>query len=285
VIIIGGDITGKFVVPIVHRNGTATALFMGRDRRAENETELKALRKAIANAGAYAFDTTEEEYAQYQGDQAAVDQLFKRFMLDRVQRWIDLAEERLKGSGVRCLVSGGNDDYFEVDDVLRRSELIEVPEGQVIELVEGFSLLGVGFGNPTPWNCPRDISEEELAGKIEAVASKAADPDHAVFSLHVPPYGSGLDLAPRLDENLRMVPGPGGAEMIPVGSTAVRDAIDRYRPRLALHGHIHESRGVRKRKGTTIVNPGSEYGEGILDGALIDLDRRKGVVNVQLVSG
>jgi Icc-related predicted phosphoesterase len=285
VIIIGGDITGKFVVPIVHRNGSAIARFMGIERRADTADELKRLKTNIANAGAYAFDTTEEEYAQYQGDQTAVDDLFKRFMIDRVSRWVDIAEDRLKGTGIRCLVSGGNDDYFEVDDVLARSAVIEVPEGRVLDLVEGFQLLGVGYGNPTPWNCPRDISEAELGAKIDAVASQVGDPERAIFSLHVPPYGSGLDLAPRLDENLRVVMGGAGAEMVPVGSTAVKAALDRYRPRLALHGHIHESRGIRTQKGTTIVNPGSEYAEGILDGALIDLDRQKGVVNVQLVSG
>jgi hypothetical protein len=42
---------------------------------------------------------------------------------------------------------------------------------------------------------------------------------------------------------------------------------------------------VKKLGSTTVVNPGSEYGEGILDGALIDLDPKKGLVRVQLVSG
>ncbi len=273
------------MVPIVHRNGTAVARFMGMEKRATSGAELKALRAAIANAGAYAFETTEEEFQQYEGDQPAIDQLFKRFMVERVERWVEMAEDKLKGTGVRCLVSGGNDDYFEIDDVLARSEIIEVPEGRVLDLVEGFSLLGVGYGNPTPWNCPRDISEEELGARIDGVAAKASDPAWTIFNLHVPPYGSGLDLAPKLDADLRPVLGAGGMEMVPVGSTAVREALNRYRPKLALHGHIHESRGVRRKNGTTMVNPGSEYGEGILDGAVIDLDRRKGVVNVQLVSG
>jgi uncharacterized protein len=285
VIMIGGDVTGKFVVPIVHTNGRAVAQFMGIERHADTEAELKKLTASIANAGAYAFDTTPEEYAQYQGEQSLVDALFKRFMLDRISRWVDMAEDKLKGTGVRCLVSGGNDDYFEVDEVLARSDVIEVPEGRVLDFVEGFELMGVGYGNPTPWNCPRDISEADLGTKIDAVAGRIRDPARAIFNLHVPPYGSGLDFAPRLDENLRVVMGGAGAEMIPVGSTAVKGAIEKYHPALGLHGHIHESRGVRKHKGTTLVNPGSEYAEGVLDGALIDLDRDKGVVNVQLVSG
>jgi Icc-related predicted phosphoesterase len=54
---------------------------------------------------------------------------------------------------------------------------------------------------------------------------------------------------------------------------------------LGLHGHIHESAGIRKLDNTTIVNPGSEYAEGVLRGAVIDLDAQEGLVNVNLVTG
>jgi uncharacterized protein len=85
---------------------------------------------------------------------------------------------------------------------------------------------------------------------------------------------------------MRMVLDPvGEPKMIPVGSTAVRDAILKYQPMLALHGHIHESSGIRKLGTTTLVNPGSEYAEGILRGALIDLDPEKGLIDVKLVTG
>ena len=73
--------------------------------------------------------------------------------------------------------------------------------------------------------------------------------------------------------------------MIPVGSTAVRAAVSRYRPLIGLHGHIHESKGVRKIDGITVANPGSEYGEGILDGLVVDLDTKNGLGKVQLVTG
>lgn len=76
-----------------------------------------------------------------------------------------------------------------------------------------------------------------------------------------------------------------GPEMIPVGSTAVRDAILRYQPLVSLHGHIHESKGVQRIGRTRAVNPGSEYAEGVLDGALVDVDPRAGVRSVLLVSG
>lgn len=287
IIMVGGDITGKFVIPLIRgADGAHTARnFLGREHRAETNEELVRLKAQIADTGQYAFETTPEEYASYEGRQEQIDELFKRLAMERVRHWIDMAEDRLADSGVQCLVSAGNDDFYEVDQALAGSSVVENPDGRVVDLADGFELMGVGYGNPTPWNCPRDLPESELAGRIDEVAEKVRRPDRAMFSLHVPPFGSGLDFAPRLDDQLRMVMSASGPEMIPVGSTAVRDAILRYRPMLGLHGHIHESRGVRTLGSTTIVNPGSEYGEGVLDGVLIDLDPKKGVVNVQLTSG
>jgi Icc-related predicted phosphoesterase len=286
VLMIGGDITGKFIVPIFkNADGSATAEFLGVKRNVDTPKALEKLKTQIANAGQYWIEVTPEEYAFYQEDQARVDTLFKRVVLERVEQWVEIADRRLKGSGVRCLVSGANDDYFEVDDYLRKSEAIEVPEGRVIDL-EGFEMLSVGYANPTPWNCPRDISEEELGQRIDDLAGSVKDMDHAIFNLHVPPYGCGLDDAPKLDKNLRVVAsGSGAPEMVPVGSTAVRDAILKYEPLLGLHGHIHESRGSRRLGATTIVNPGSEYAEGILTGAIVDLTDDKRLSKVRLVSG
>src|SRR6202034_1293786 len=110
--------------------------------------------------------------------------------------------------------------------------------------------------------------EEELARKIEAVASQIPDMERAIFNYHAPPYGTVLDEAPELDSTLR--PTHGGAVMKAVGSTAVRDAILKYQPPLSVHGHIHESRGVAKVGRTLTVNQGSSYGDGVLQAALLD---------------
>lgn len=285
-IVLGGDITGKFVVPIIEQpGGHKTATFLGVERRAETADELEALKVRIADAGQYAYETTPDEYEHYRRDQSRIDELFNRLVVDRVEEWVREADEKLRGIGVRCFVSGANDDFFEVDEVLAKSEVIEDPNGRVIELEGGFELLGMGYGNVTPWACPRDVPEEELAERIDKAAAGVRNMDRAIFSLHVPPLGSGLDVAPKLDEYLRPRVGATGLEMVPVGSTATRDAIKKYRPMVGLHGHIHESKGVKKLDGVTIANPGSEYGEGILDGLLVDIDPKKGLQNVQLVTG
>jgi uncharacterized protein len=284
-IILGGDITGKFVVPIVDRGPTYTATVMGIERKVGTREELEELKTKISDAGQYPFMTTPDEYAEHEGDQGKIDQLFKRLMMERVEEWMEEADDKLRGTGVRCFVSGANDDFFEVDEAIAGSEVIEDPNGKVIDLEGDLQLLGMGYGNPTPWACPRDVPEEELAERIDKVAEGVRDTDRAIFSLHVPPLGSGLDVAPKLDDYLRPRVGAAGLEMIPVGSTATRDAIKKYRPMIGLHGHIHESKGVKKLDGVTITNPGSEYGEGILDGVLIDIDPKRGLQKLELVTG
>ncbi len=286
VIIVGGDITGKFVVPLLEGpNRTRTATFLGVDRTVATPEEATKLRTWIADAGQYAVDMTPEEYAWYEGDQSRIDELFRSLVLERVREWVAEADEKFAGSEVRVFVSAANDDFLEVDEVLASSQVIEDPNGRVIDLDDGFQLLGMGWGNPTPWACPRDISEEELAARIDAVATTARDPARTIFSLHVPPLGSGLDLAPKLDDYLRPRLNASGVEMISVGSTATRDAVERYQPLIGLHGHIHESKGIRKLAGVTIANPGSEYGEGVLDGLIVDLDRTRGLRDVRLLTG
>jgi uncharacterized protein len=286
IIMVGGDITGKFIVPIVRQpKGYHTAKFMGVERRIDNKEEMQQLKLRIADSGQYWAEMAPDEQRWYAEDQARVDELFHKLVLERVAEWLEEADDKLRGTGVRCFVSGANDDFLEVDDALKNSEVIEDPNGRVIDLPDGYQILGMGYGNPTPWPCPRDIPEAELAVRIDEAAKGVRDPGKTLFSLHVPPIGTGLDLAPRLDENLQMVVNGGGPEMIPVGSTATKEAIQKYRPLLGLHGHIHESKGVKKLDGVPVANPGSEYGEGILDGLLIDIHPKKGLRKVNLVTG
>ncbi len=286
-VIIGGDITGKFVVPIIAQPGGSRTVqnFLGRQWRLTTRDELTRLKAQIADTGQYAFETTPDEYQQYEGNQPKIDELFRKLALERVRSWVDMAEDRLDGAGITVMISGGNDDFYEVDEALAASSLIKNPDGTVLDLADGFQIMGIGYGNPTPWNCPRDIPEDELAAKIAVAADTVERPDRAIFNLHVPPYGSGLDFAPELDSELRMVMSGAGPQLIPVGSTAVRDAIMRYQPMLGLHGHIHESRGAVRIGSTVAINPGSEYGDGVLCGAILDLDRKRGVKHYQLPAG
>lgn len=284
--VIGGDITGKFVVPIITEpDGSITATYRGVRRRIENEDDLVQLSKVIGYGGSYSFEITREEYSELELRADLRDELFKRLVLRRVEEWVSLADNQPNGRPCRRLVSCGNDDPLEVDALLDLSQTLEVPEGCAIELDEGIEIIGVGYGNQTPWQCPRDIPEARLAERIEGAVGKSRAPERSIFDFHVPPFGSGIDGAPKLREDLSTQRSPSGDPVIgPAGSTAVRDAILAHQPLLGLHGHIHEAAGVRKVGGTTVVNPGSEYQEGILHGALIETKRGR-LQRVQLVSG
>jgi len=157
---------------------------------------------------------------------------------------------------------------------------VSFAEGKLMDL-DGFSLVSMGWTNPTPWNTYREAPEEDLAAKIEVLAGLVPDMNRAIFNFHAPPYGTGLDEAPALDDSLR--PMHGGAVMKPVGSTAVRDAILKHQPLLSVHGHIHESRAIKRLGRTMAINPGSVYGDGVLQGAVLELDKKKAKVSRYLL--
>jgi Icc-related predicted phosphoesterase len=278
----GGDLAGKAVLPIVRRDGG----FLAREldgERVFGEDELASVETRIRNLGFYPLVTTDEELEAAHGDRAAIDALFRRAMEQSLRGWLDLARERLDGTGVRLHVMLGNDDEPHLKTVLAEAGVD--CEDEVVELGEGFQMISCGYANPTPWRSPRELPEQELEARIEALAAQLDDPSRGVFNLHVPPIGTTLDRAPQLDETLKPVVRGGAVVIASVGSTAVRNAIERHQPVLGLHGHIHESRGAAKVGRTVCINPGSEYAEGVLHGALVVLDRKRGLRNYQLVSG
>ncbi len=286
VLILGGDITGKALVPVVRSSNGASyqATFLGDSVTLESQEALEAFERQVRHAGAYPFRTTQEELAAMEADRALVDRLFTRLMVESVQRWCELAEQRLRGSGTRCFIDAGNDDEPEIVEVLKQASYVEMPEGQVVLIDDEHEMVSSGFANLTPWRAPRDIPDEELAAFIETMARRLQHPERAIFNIHVPPYATGLDIAPLLDDNLKPVVVGGEIATGPVGSQAVRTAIERYQPLVSLHGHIHESRAVGKIGRTTCINPGSEYGDGNLRAALVNLKGNK-LLSYQLITG
>jgi uncharacterized protein len=271
-IIMGGDCTGKQLVCVVMADDgdRATCRWAGQEVQLRSEAEIAAHEKSIRNAGCYPVRLSTAQLREMEENAVVAKERFLASMLETVGEWVELAESRLRDKQVHMIMTPGNDDEFGVDDVLRASEYVDAAEGRLTRIGR-HELLSVGWSNPTPWNTPRECSEDELASKIEAMAGEIEDMENAIFNIHVPPYATGLDDAPKLDEKGV----PSGTESAPVGSTAVREAIARHQPLLSLHGHIHESRAVQKLGRTMCINPGSVYGEGMLQGVVVDLEPGK----------
>jgi len=274
VMILGGDITGKMIIPIIAESQTEwTSTLLGERLTMRSEAEVQAVEKRIRAIGYYTHRASREEAEQIQSDKQKLDALFSKLMCDSVSSWVRLAEERLKGSGIGCYISPGNDDTFAIDPIIQSSDYVIYPEGKVVAIDDQHEMISCGYSNMTPWNCPRDISEEALGEKIAAMADKVRNMEMCIFNLHCPPHNTTLDQAPKLDKDLRPSVQPGGGfEMAAAGSVAVKDAIRKRQPMLGLHGHIHESRGTFKIGRTLCLNPGSEYAERILRGVLLDID-------------
>jgi hypothetical protein len=280
VLVMGGDMTGKAMVPIVANGGSWELTLQEQRHVLTTEDELNAMEKRISDRGYYPVRLTRDEVDAWSTDPEAVDTRFRQEMLSAVERWLALADDRLKGTGIRCVVSPANDDIFEIDPLIEAAELVDLGESNAIEL-DGFSLVSTGWANPTPWNTFRELPEDELRARIDGLVGEIPDPRRAIFNFHAPPYGSNLDSAPKLDADMNYV--SGGQALVPVGSHAVRDAILAYGPPLSLHGHIHEGRGAVKLGRTLSVNPGSSYEDGVLQAAIVDLDSKKGEVKRYLL--
>jgi uncharacterized protein len=289
VLVLGGDVCGKMLTPIIARpNGSHELILHGEHKVVEGEEKLAHAVEALDTQGHYYTVMSEDEYARVAGDEERIDELFGRLARERLAAWREEAERRLAPLGVRCFVTGGNDDRPEALEALEDGEgALVFCEGRVTPIDDMHAMVSCGYSNTTPWRTPREVSEERLASIIEGACADVDDFTNVIFNFHPPPFDSTLDLCPELDTSTDP-PTPvyrgGQMSFTAAGSTAVRDAIRRYQPLLGLHGHIHESRGAVNVGRSLCINPGSEYGEGYLRGCIVNLVDGK-VLSYQLTSG
>jgi Icc-related predicted phosphoesterase len=266
-----GDLTGKVLVPMVEKGpGKWECTLMGQYREVNGADELAAIKKVVENAGYYWVHQTREEFDDTRADPAKIDVLFKSLVFNRIQEWLDLADERLEGKPYEMYMSPGNDDWLVIDDMIDNAKLVHPCDKRVV-MIENHEMVTSSASNPTPWDTPREMDEESLEKHLRELVSLVKNNETAIYNFHVPPYGYSLDLCPKLSDDLTMA----AEEKIHAGSIGAKRVIEEYQPLLGLFGHIHESRGAQKAGRTLLINPGSEYSEGILKGVIIMLDKKK----------
>jgi Icc-related predicted phosphoesterase len=283
-LIMGGDLTGKALVPIVREgDGSYSAEVIGERRLARTAEELDQIQRAISTNGMYPLIVDQDEARRIAEDAARRAQAFERALLDELRLWVEFADERLGGTDRRAYVIPGNDDPWSIDEVLASGTSVDACDEQV-RTIGPHEMISFGYSNRTPWQTPRELDEDEIYSRLRALVDQLENPAGAIFNIHVPPRDSSLDTAYEVDEELRYVTKGGRPHEIATGSSAVRQIIEEAQPLLSLHGHIHESKGVTRIGRTVAINPGSDYGSGHLDGCLVHLAPDR-VVNQYLVSG
>jgi Icc-related predicted phosphoesterase len=285
VMMLCGDLTGKMLVPLVKQEGGYFTDYFGTDKVLKGEEEIKNIERILEGSGAYSFRTTWDQVKELQNDPKKVERMTNDAIKRRMADWLDILVSGVDTRKIKALVMPGNDDVHEVDEVIRSYEDrgILYPLDKVVE-VDGFQIVSYDHVNPTPWDTPREASEGEIAKAVEEQISKLSNIKKSIFNFHCPPYDTQLDLAPELDKNLRPVMRTGQPSMIHVGSKSIRESLLKHKPMLGLHGHIHESSGAVNLDGVPIFNPGSEYGEGVLRGFVVELSK-EGVEKYWRVEG
>ncbi|MFP3242947.1 MAG: metallophosphoesterase [Caldisphaera sp.] len=289
-VIMGGDISGKIFFPIVQSGKNIYEVdYYGRKVTLNSESELNQFSTRLEKEGNYYKVVTKDEFSELIADEKKMNLIFQSLIIERLKQWVDLATQTLRDINVPLLISGGNDDDQIVVDSIINNEIVKNVDNKVYLEFQPFSIINIGFSNLTPFETPREKSEEEIGKLIDNLSEPyAKDPSHLIFNIHVPPYGSTLDLAPKLVKNesgeLEMVLNGGQPELIHTGSKSVMDSILKYKPALGLFGHIHEARAAEKIGDTLCINPGSSYGDGTLNYALINIREGK-ILSYQLMMG
>jgi Icc-related predicted phosphoesterase len=283
-LVMGGDLTGKALVPIVREgDGTYKARVIGEERIARTAEELDQMQQAISTNGMYALVVDPDEARSLAEDPARRDGAFEAALLDELRLWVEFADERLAGSETTAYVIPGNDDPWSIDEVLASGTHVDACD-EAVRMVGPHEMVSLGYSNRTPWKTPRELDEDEIYSRLKRMADQLEAPERAIFNVHVPPWESSLDAAFEVGEDLHYVTRGGRPHEVPTGSPAVRQIIEEVQPLLSLHGHIHESKGVTTIGRTVAINPGSDYGSGRLDGCLVHLASER-VVSQYLVSG
>ncbi|GAB4481320.1 MAG: metallophosphoesterase [Anaerolineales bacterium] len=273
-LILGGDMTGKAIIPIIAQgNNKWKVTLLEQETILEGKEAVDKMVTTIMNRGYYPHVTDPDEVKEIAETPGRSDELFAEYVIKTIERWMEYADEKLAGTGITCYVCPGNDDVFEIDAVIEQSKTVKLAEGKVIWLDDHHEMISTGWSNPTPWDTHREEDDEKLLQRIEAMIAQLKNVSNAVFNLHAPPYGSGLDEAPELTKDMRLA--YAGRSMVPVGSKAVLQVIEKYQPLLSLHGHIHEGKGTRKYRRTLCINAGSQYEQGILQGVVVELEPKK----------
>ncbi|MDQ5811529.1 MAG: metallophosphoesterase, partial [Actinomycetota bacterium] len=105
VMVLGGDMTGKALVPIVEEgSGRWRASLLENRYNFESEEEVKEFEDAVRRRGYYPFRTDPDKMSELESNEELRNELFHKEMLGTVERWMRMADEKLEGTDIQCFV-------------------------------------------------------------------------------------------------------------------------------------------------------------------------------------
>ena len=273
IVILNGDLTGKALMPIIKlRSGDYTANVFGEVKKF-GENKLNEILRDARNSGYYPYIVNEDEYDELIKNPDKAKEVLIRLMIESFTDWMRKVEDRYRQSNVKLFYFPGNDDPYNFVEAIKKldNDVLIYGDERIIE-VNKYPILGFGYSNITPWHTDRELPEEELKERLIKLFNQvdSSKLPRLLAAIHVPPYGTVIDLAPKLTPDLRPVTAGGEVVMDHAGSTAVREVLESYCPAAGLHGHIHESPGIdylqckQVKKSVPVINAGSEYMVGAL---------------------
>ena len=146
--------------------------------------------------------------------------------------------EELQALNPHIFAQAGNLDHPEVEGYLAGLGISIHGRGHSVGDV---GIFGCGGGNPSPFNTPNELSEEEIGATIKRAYDEVKGCPFKIMVPHAPPYNTKVDLT---DSGLH------------VGSKEIRAFIEKYQPDLCLCGHIHEATGEDFIGVTHVINAG-----------------------------
>lgn len=270
-LIIAGDLVGKQVTTIVESDKISYFAIINSNTELINAEELESLKNKNELYGSYTIVLTKEEYEILQKDKELALRIYSETLCERIDNWLTSFNQKKNSYPFTLLISPGNDDPFNINNVLIKYNSINILAGiDNVVNINNYSIVNFSRVNKTPWKTPREMSEQKIYEKLKFLL-KDCQRDKLIFNFHCPPYESQIDKAPMLDGDLKLNVNSGAIKLNHIGSISIKNIIEEYQPIISFHGHVHESAGVDRIKNTIMFNPGSEYAQGIMKGYIVKI--------------
>lgn len=279
---LGGDYSSKSLVACVRRNGHWEAKLGDEIVQMLTRADFEQFKQNSGNRGHLVVELDRDQFEVFQHDNEFKQKLFESAQRERLRRWTDMAAEQLQTKDVPIYHIPGNDEPLYCDEFFNDPPFVPLHQRH-IRIDGNLTVLGVGGSNPTPWHTPREYEESEIQEIIETSVQAELRDLPMIFFGHVPPFKSGLDNAPALNPDLSYKLVFGSHKKEPVGSSAIRHAIEQLQPLVGLFGHVHESQAEIRIGKTLCVNPGSSYYSGCLQGCVVTIKNDR--ASIQFTEG